>query len=301
MDARQLNEAATRLLERPIFIAGRGRSGTSLLQRLFDSHPQVATLNGEGRLFTELAPNLRKTGDRAAAVTAITVRFPLRNGQTDPLLRERVDALDIDSPFLERDILAIGVERWLRRHAPRVPAVYLEKTPKNEEYLPSLFANFPRARVVYVVRDPRGVYISNRRSDLHRMTPEFVAAQWVKSVRRIMTAMMKQGLSPPIHVMRFEELVAEPRATLERLCDVLELDWSETLTAPTALGKPWHGNAYDEQKRTPDGVAPHKADEWRGEITPEEEAAIIAVARPEMSLLGYTNHSAIGSRASISS
>ena len=51
------------LLDRAVFVCGRGRSGSSLLLRLFDGHPQVYVIPRESRLLTEIAPALRRTGD----------------------------------------------------------------------------------------------------------------------------------------------------------------------------------------------------------------------------------------------
>lgn len=281
------SDLVSRLLDRPIFVAGRGRSGTSLLDRLFDGHPQVCSLFGESRVFTEIAPSLRKSGDRGAAAAALSLRFPSPRGETDEGVRERIEALDLQSPLLARRLFEIGLERWTRRRKTENAIALFEKTPKNEEHLESLFENFPNAKVIYLLRDPRGVYISNRRSELHRLEPQIVAAQWAKSVRRILAFSLKPDLGARIHVVRFEELVQHPRAALEVMCQVLGLDWSETLSQPTMRGQPWAGNAFDLDKRTPDGVAAHKAHEWQDEITPEEEAAIIAAAMPQMALLGY--------------
>jgi PAS domain-containing protein len=280
-------EIVARLLDRPIFIAGRGRSGTSLLMRLFDGHPQIFSTPGESRVFTEIVPELRRSGDREAAAAGIALRFPIGRNQIDPTLDERVEALDIASPTLAREIFRIGLERWSRKRNPGDAIAFLEKTPKNEEHLRSLFENFPAARVVYLLRDPRAVYISNRRSEIYRIEPAFAAMQWVKSVRNVLKQFIKPEFGSRIHVVRFENLVEDPEGTLARLCTFLEIEWFDSLTSPTVRGRPWTGNSYAPEKLTPDGIASHKAEEWRGEITALEDETITAIAWSEMALLGY--------------
>lgn len=283
-------EVVARTFERPIFLAGRGRSGTSLLMRLFDQHPQLFSTPGETRLLTEIVPNLRKSGDLAAAADAIALRFFSKKTDaslTDASLVEQLEALDLDDPALARSVFRIGMERWAARRDPGRAIAFLEKTPKNEDHLAELFTAFPQAKVLYLLRDPRAVFVSNSRSPDYRQGADFIARQWVKSVRRMLAYVAGQDAHEAIRVVRFEELVADPRAVMASLCAFLHLDWSDTLLTPTVRGRPWDGNSYDPTKRTPDGVAARKADEWREEIAPEDQAAIEAAAGFEMSLLGY--------------
>ena len=280
-------EAMARAFDRPIFLAGRGRSGTSLLARLFDGHPEVWSAPGETLVFTEIAPRMRETGDRAAAAAALAQRFPAPSRDVDAALTAAVAGLDLADPALPRRLLEIGMARWGRQHPPGPAVAFLEKTPKNEDHLPALFAAFPTARVLYLLRDPRAVHVSNARSETYRMEPAFVAHQWLKSVRRILAYVGREDAASAIRVVRFEDLVADPEGTMRSLCAFLGLAWSDALLAPTVRGRPWEGNSYDPAKLTPDGVAARKADEWRDEISAGSKAAIEDAAGFEMSLLGY--------------
>lgn len=280
-------EAIDRTFERPIFLAGRGRSGTSLLMRLFDGHPQVFSTPGESQVLTTIIPQLLRTGDRAAAAEAIAQRFPFPDRQPDAALIAQVAGLDLADPALARAVFRIGMERWSRLRDPGGAVAFLEKTPKNEEHLPAMFAAFPKARVLYLLRDPRAVYVSNSRSDDYRQEPAFVARQWTKSVRRLLTHVGAARAESAIRVVRFEDLVGDPAAVMASLCAFLGLTWSDVLLTPTANGRAWIGNSYDPGKLTPDGVAAAKADEWRDELSPTDRAAIEGEAGFEMSLLGY--------------
>lgn len=48
------------LVEKPIFVCGPPRSGTTMIRDIFDDHPQICALPGEARLFTNLMPQLKK-------------------------------------------------------------------------------------------------------------------------------------------------------------------------------------------------------------------------------------------------
>jgi hypothetical protein len=284
--------AAAALIDHAVFVCGRGRSGSSLLLRLFDGHRQVYAIPRESRLLTEVAPAFRRDGDRAAVEAYLAGRFAdYRAGEARAeaagRIRAQVRRLDPASPTLGRELIRIALEALAAARDPSAARCFLEKTPKNEEHLDEIFQVFPQARIIHLVRDPRAVYLSNKRSETYRMEPGFVARQWVKSLRCALRQVVKFGRAPQMLILRYEDLVARPRATLDDLCGFLGVDFDEALARPTVYGNPWQGNAYGEAAARTYEIEPAKADSWRAEITPAENRAILAEARFEMSLLGY--------------
>lgn len=285
--------AVEALLDRAVFVCGRGRSGSSLLLRLFDGHPQVYVIPRESRLLTEIAPALRRTGDLKAAEAYMLDRFAdgFRAGKAQKLaaarVREGVAGLDPGDPALGRSLIAIALRALAAFRDPADACCFLEKTPKNEEHFDEIFRDFPEARVIHLVRDPRAVYLSNKRSDEYRMEPDFAARQWVKSLRHALRQVVKFGRAPQMMIVRYEDLVGRSQETLQTMCGFIGVDFHETLTRPTVYGNPWQGNAYGEGAASIYAIEPGKAQSWRAEISAEENAAIIAEARFEMSLLGY--------------
>src|SRR3569623_1291892 len=67
--------AAAGLMQRAVFVSGRGRSGSSLLLRLIDGHPEVYVIPRESRLLTEIGPKLAADGDKAATEAYLLDRF----------------------------------------------------------------------------------------------------------------------------------------------------------------------------------------------------------------------------------
>lgn len=283
--------AAGELIDHAVFVTGRGRSGSSLLLRLFDGHPQVYPIPRESRLLTEVAPALRESGDRDAVAKFLADHFAEYTGEAQAeaarRFHEGAARLDPASPTLARDLIGLVLHALAAARDPAGARCFLEKTPKNEAHLDEIFASFPQARVVHLVRDPRAVYLSNKRSDAFRMEPDFAARQWVKSLGCILRQTTKFARAPQIQVVRYEDLIGRPRETLEGLCGFIGVDFDEALTRPTVQGAPWRGNAYGEDATASSGIEASKADAWRGEITEEENRAIVAEARFEMSLLGY--------------
>lgn len=280
------------LLERPVFVAGRGRSGSSLLLRLFDGHPEVFAIPRESRLLTEVGPKVAAGADLAEIEAWLLEWFAdfARDEAYEAgaaRIRAGVQALDPTSPGLTRALFALVLEAVACVRDPGQARCFLEKTPKNEAHFDEMFRAFPTARVIYLVRDPRAVYLSNKRAEAFRMEPGFAARQWVKSLRSVLRQVVKFGGAERILVVRYEDLVARPAPTLASVCDFIGVATSEALVRPTAGGRPWRGNSYGEGSQGSGVIEAARAEAWRGEITAEENAAILGEARFEMTLLGY--------------
>lgn len=123
----------------PIFIVGVHRSGTSLLERILEGHPQVAA-GGESQRFTA---QLREATDHHVV------------GTIDRVLVDRADA--IDQSALAR--------RYLDAHADLAAGCshFTEKQPANAWLLGFLQRALPQARVLHLVRDPMATCWSNLR------------------------------------------------------------------------------------------------------------------------------------------
>jgi tetratricopeptide (TPR) repeat protein len=108
--------------QRPVFVLGMPRSGTSLVEQIIASHPQA---HGGGELsFWQLV--VRRYGT------------DLRRGLLTEALRHK-----LAEDYLE---VLTGVSA----DAPRV----VDKTPFNAHYLGLTHAVFPRARIIFLQRDP---------------------------------------------------------------------------------------------------------------------------------------------------
>ena len=123
----------------PIFIVGMHRSGTSLLERMLEGHPEVAA-GGESQ---RLAALLHEATDHRSA------------GMLDAITLARAASLD------HREL----GERYLERHAWLAAgrSHFTEKEPDNHRLLGFVRRALPQARVLHLVRDPMDTCWSNLR------------------------------------------------------------------------------------------------------------------------------------------
>ncbi len=256
----------------PIFIGGAGRSGTTLLRVILDSHsriacgPELKVLPSIAHLWTELQ----------------TTYAPF-------LAQSRVDPARIDHAFraLIEDLLAP-----LGRHEGK--ARVAEKTPNNIFFFPHLHRIFPDATFLHMVRDGRDVVASLLTMDW--TTPDGTPIDYTRDVRlasrywaRAIVAgraflAMSAGTSRYREV-RYEDLVDRPEACLRAL-----FAW---------MGEPWEPavlSYYERQRELGDESSAdavtrpmHRASvgRWRSQLTAAERAAVKDEIGPLLRELRY--------------
>jgi len=144
-------EVAKLLGKQLFFIGGMPRSGTTWLQLLLDSHPQVSC-STERHFVNHLFPALKKALEDHNA-------FLLEKEQT--VFRE----LGRKYPIFEFEELeyvfasAISILLLKQTRGRAVRAVG-EKTPENTQVFGGFMRMFPAAKYIHLVRDPRDAAVS---------------------------------------------------------------------------------------------------------------------------------------------
>lgn len=190
--------------ERPVFIVGMPRSGTSLVEQILASHGQV---HGAGelydieRLVSRLPTLPEKHIPEPQRVKALTA------GELDTLARSYLDGLEA-----------------IAGQAPRVT----DKMPYNFLHLGLLSLLFPGARVIHCMRDPLDtclscyfqnfIYGNSHTFDLGHL------GLYYRQYERLM-AHWKQVVDLPLLEVRYEDLVADPEAVSRTLVAFCGLPW----------------------------------------------------------------------------
>src|SRR5262249_55916262 len=185
--------------ERPIFIVGLPRSGTTLTEQVLASHSQVFGA-GEQRLARDDFEALSPQEDQALEALAHL---------------DRTTALRIGEQHLER-LREVNADR------PRVA----DKMPDNYQYLGLLAALFPRAKFIHCCRDLRDIAVSCWMTQFSQIRwandPGHIAARF-EEYRRLMDH-WRRVLPVPVLEIDYEETVADLEGVARHLVDSCSLE-----------------------------------------------------------------------------
>ena len=189
---------------RPVFIVGMPRSGTSLVEQILASHPEV---HGAGELIRipNLAQGLFGAGDSGLPAASAA----LERAELEAASRDYLDYVGARSGAAARTT---------------------DKLPENYHHLGLIAAMLPNARIVHVVRDPMDVCVSNyvvRFQWGHAWSYAFDSlAREYLAYERLMRH-WRAVLPSPVHEQSYESLVGSLESESRRLVEYCGLDWDE--------------------------------------------------------------------------
>lgn len=246
----------------PIFIGGLMKSGTSLLRKLLSRHPAIF-----GGLETHWFDESFRTAwqERGGKKWEILQTFFSVDSSELDELAERADGPEAFLTVMmehcaERD----GKVRWV------------EKTPDNILHIERIWEHWPEAKVLHVVRDHRDVYASWK-ARKGKNLDDFLPA--VRGVLDRASDVLWTESDRYLEV-RYEQLVSETDAVLERVCTFLgepypaaladyegdDTDYQRVLEATGKI------SATTESLRKP--VFTSSVGQWKELIEPSERETI---------------------------
>ncbi len=196
--------------ERPVFVVGMPRSGTTLVEQILASHPRVF---GAGEL--QLARNAFKNLPGATQRRGYPYQCVeyLDRDAVDSLARQHLDAL------AERNATADRV---------------VDKMPENTLYLGLLAILFPQAKFIHCRRDLRdsalSCWITNFGQVRWACDQHHIASRAVQH-RRVMEH-WRRVLGVPVLDVDYELLVADPERVSRELLAWCGLEWDAACAVP---------------------------------------------------------------------
>jgi len=174
---------------------------------------------------------------------------------------ECVYALDIFKRFLEYSLK-------FKNHA----TISCDQTPRNVFYIQEILDNFPNAKIVNMVRDPRDVLLSQKNKWKRRYFgsssipfkeavrsyfnyhPITISKLWNSSINNA----RKFEKNERVFSLKFENLLENPEKKIQDLCDFLGLEFSEEM-----LKVPNIGSSTSVDEKTILGLDNNKIGKWK--------------------------------------
>ena len=198
----ELHQSLGNQSELPVFIVGMIRSGTTLLDTMLASHPDIASA-GELVFWDQQAPRLLRDAydglKHPAAWQAVATQY-------------------------RRDLRIVGLKR---KHV-------IDKMPMNFQYLGLIHILFPNAKMIHLTRLPVDICLSIYMTDFGINPPRFAFSRSniVHAYRQYETLMAHwRNVLPRSQFLEvdYADLVLNQEPTLHRVIEFLGLEWAEAV------------------------------------------------------------------------
>lgn len=259
-----------------------------------------------------LLANLLTPGDGPVDINRLQLNScPLVN-------RHRLDNMVlIDTSLLTReelDLLRPRVAETVAADSAERVYVKVHDNYRTNRVGKSLFARGRRNRALYIVRDPRDVAVSlshHSGETIDRAISELNSPHhaistaigfWTKQIPQLLTDWSRHVESwtgqrdLPVHVLRYEDLQADPIGTFGKAAAFLGLDTPRTAVEQAVRRSDFAELQRQEQRagfreRQRESTAPFfragRVGGWREVLTPEQQHAIVVAHRSVMARFGY--------------
>jgi len=273
------------VIERPFFIVGHPRSGTTLVRFMLASHPRLWIPDETGFIpFLRMPPQspLDEAGVRRVARRVATLNREWRPA-----------AEQLDAGALATAGASLGdLLDWLYRLRMRGSGAerWGDKTPLYVLHLSAIAAIFPSAQFIHVVRDGRDVALSvatkwGRRYPQRLYLDEVCTLQrWAEAVHRGRVAGAALGPGRYLEV-RYESLVERGEECLREICRFLGEEYHVDMLRPERLAREIIPPEGHVEVRSP--ISAGRVGRWRRELPPFARVAAEQLVGQLLAELGY--------------
>jgi len=283
---------AITLKERPVFIIGSERSGTTLLMAMLGKHPRLAVPE-VAWYYPRFRPYLFSYGDLGKSENlkalieemAFGLKTPFWDVPTNPATI--VD--EIQGRLKEKSFAGVYAALFERFAESQDKPRWGEKTPHNLFYVGEILADFPNAQFVFLTRDGRDVgaeYISSAfgPTNIH------AAAQIWKLGQNAVKPWREKLRTDQWLDVRYEDLATDAPTVLKQVCAFLGEEYSTDLLD-------FHQTDIAQRRGQTRDHAPlgqPVSTQWIGrykrELSIEQQEIFASIAGGELTEAGYNIH-----------
>lgn len=308
-------------MRRPMFIFGLARSGTNLLARMLDRHPDVRIALDplmpvfrslrNAVIFSSAPESVRRSFDPASPFQdyyfdpdGASILDTLLQGKAGltldaaevarlrNLIHERAS---LESPTLASDLVSVQGKTYSELLQSALDLIASSK-PKAAwvgckevwtlDFLPLLARTFPEAKFYVIERDPRAIVASlfalGQRDSSQAAHPPSYMRHWRKGIALARRFAADSLLRSRFRIVPYEQLAVQPEPEARRICSELDIEYNSDMLSLSADG--WTGNSSFAEGKDVYGSS---IERWRHSLPPPIARTVDFLCGPEMALTSY--------------
>jgi len=290
-----------------LFLTGHRKSGTSMLSRLFDSHPGLSVYPTDISLLYAYFPAFAasegdpsKLRQRIAQVLQKSLNYGLSQGNSTNNIQDMIQSftealfarLEDEGLRNKKDVLNALVSAWRETSgADAGTGIVLKETSQSVHFF-DLTEALPEFRFLHLMRDPRDTYAAIKAgvSGYYSALGEGERESLASVLNRFKVDTSAAGVISTAHpsvfsVFRFEDLVEDPESTMRKVAAFGDFSFDDCLLSPSVTGAAYTGNSHDGVEMR--GISSVNVGRWRERISDEEAMIIEFWLGEEMERYGY--------------
>jgi hypothetical protein len=195
----------------PIFIGGMFKSGTTLLRAMLGEHSAIAS--GLETYWFNWNWTERDSAKMQGKIAQLAGFYDLPSDEVVALAQSAPSTEAFLDALMNELASKLGKRRWA------------EKTPGNIAHVDRIWSFWPNAQVIHITRDPRDVFASLREARKWDSVEEF-AERWCNTIGAGTELINRINPDETAYlVIRYEDLIDAPEATMRRVVSFLNEDW----------------------------------------------------------------------------
>jgi hypothetical protein len=273
--------------DRPLFVIGCPRSGTTLLQLMLHCHPRIA-VPPETRFLIPAYFHRKVYGDMRLTENRRRLAEWIATGHNT-----KFDELGVEpGEFVESaaggpgsfgSVIGTVYRSYAERFAkPR----WGDKRPSYFQYVGMIRRIFPDAQFIHLIRDGRDCVASLKEMPWYTLDTHNAVSNWAEAIdhgRRHAATLPRDSY----HELRYEDLTADPETELRKLCAFIGEEYDPAMCAPRQMAgvavpahKVWHTNTHRDVTRS-------RVGSWAARLLPWEVELCETVLGERLTANGY--------------
>jgi len=282
--------------DKPIFILGCHKSGTTLLRNLLDGHKDLFAVPTETHFLANTGRwvkysyrkqnprNLSFEEKKQRLIEWIDLRNRKENMIADGFTSGKWDIEALKKIMSENrtdnlrdlsDLFYTALYKSLFAEALPLNKRIVEKSVENSEFAADLELLYPNAKFIRIIRNPYSNLVSLRKYSTKK--EKYFSFPYMRYPLRSMLDSFydmykNMGIIKNYKIIRYEDLLNNTENTMRDLTAFLQIEYNEGLLQPTLLSENWEGNSIRGEKFN--GISAVNLNKWKNEISDFEIHAV---------------------------